>query len=207
MTTPLVKAHRILACGLGVFLILHFAIHLSAIGGVDIHLRGLMKFQGLYRNWLVEPLLIIAILGQIFIGARLLWRRWKSPTKGFWGWAQILSGAYLVFFFIIHTSAALSTRHIVGLDTNFYWAAGTLQVGGLKYFFAPYYFLGVLSVFTHLAAAIFFGWTGKGAVLSKVILFIGGIIASLIVCTFGGVFYDINIPVDYREYFEGFGIK
>ena len=204
MTLPLVKAHRILACGLGLFLISHFAIHLTAIGGAELHLNVLDKFQGVYRNLLIEPLLFLAIVTQIFIGAKLVWRRWKQPAKGFWGWAQILSGFYLIFFFILHTSAALSTRYLVGLDTNFYWAAGTLNVGALKYFFAPYYFLGVLSVFTHLAAAIYFGWSGKGKIASKLILLLGVIIASLIVCAFGGVFYDISLPPDYIDYYESF---
>jgi len=203
MRLSLKTTHRILACGLGLFLISHFAIHLTAIGGVELHLNVLDKFQGVYRNLLIEPLLFLAIVTQIFIGAKLVWRRWKQPAKGFWGWAQILSGFYLIFFFILHTSAALFTRYLVGLDTNFYWAAGTLNVGALKYFFAPYYFLGVLSVFTHLAAAIYFGWSGK--VVSKLVLLLGVIIAALIVSALSGVFYDITIPPEYKEYYESFG--
>jgi len=146
----------------------------------------------------------VAILLQIVIGTKLVLRRIKQPQKGFWEWAQILSGGYLAFFLIMHTSAALMTRYIIGLETNFYWAAGTLNVDPLQYFFTPYYFLGIISVFIHLAAAVFFGWTGKGVIASRTIMLLGFVIAVLIVSAFSGVFYSINLPTEYINYFESF---
>jgi len=204
MNFPLVKAHRILAAGLGIFIISHLIIHLMAIAGAEVHIVVLESSQWLYRNWLIEPLLVIAIIGQICVGAKLLWRRWKQPQKGFWGWAQILSGGYLAFFLIIHSSAALSTRYITGLDTNFYWAASTLNIYPLQYFFIPYYFFGILSVFLHLAAVVFFRWADKGVVVSRSILALGIVIALLIPATFSGAFYDIDLPLKYIEYFENY---
>lgn len=204
MSYTLVKAHRFVAVGLGLFIVSHFAIHLSAMGGVEVHLTWLKRAGWIYSNPIIEPLLIFAILVQVFIGTRLVRRRWKLPGKGFWGWAQIISGLYLAMFLLVHISAALITRYFVGLETNFYWAAGTLNVGGLKYIFAPYYFFGVLSVFTHLAAAMFFGWRGKGPYAIRLIFGFGFIIAAVIVATFAGVFYEINLPKKYIEYYESF---
>ncbi|MEO9970099.1 MAG: hypothetical protein ABJG15_09810 [Hyphomonadaceae bacterium] len=204
MQSRLVKAHRLIALGLVTFLITHLSIHLTAIAGPETHIALLTRFQIVYRNWLVEPLLIIAILVQIFIGGKLIWRRWKQPNKGFWGWTQILSGGYIAIFLIMHSSAALTTRYIVGLDTNFYWAASTLNIDPLQFFFAPYYFFGIVSIFAHLGAAMHFGWKGKGGIASWCVLGAGVIIAVLIVSTFGGVFYDIQLPTGYLEYFESY---
>ena len=202
MRLPLVKAHRVIAVGLGLFIITHLAVHLTAIGGPDIHIAALSKIQPVYRNWIIEPILVLAILTQVFIGGKLVWRRWKSPQKGFWGWTQILSGGYLAVFLLVHSSAALTTRYIVGLDTNFYWAASTLNIPPLQFFFAPYYMLGILSVFAHLAAAIYFGRGQRSTRFSGFIIGIGGTIAVIILAAFGGVFYDINIPQEYIDYFE-----
>jgi len=201
MPKSLVKAHRLLAILLGGFLVTHFAVHFSALGGAQQHLTLLKIVQGLYQNPIVEPLLILAIVTQLFLGVKLVGRRWKQPQKGFWSWAQIISGLYLAFFFILHTSAALITRHLVGLETNFYWVAGTLKVAPLQYFFFPYYFLGVLSVFTHFAAAIYFGWPQKGAVIAKLLVLLGAVAALIIVSTFGGALYPIDLPTDYTQYY------
>ena len=204
MRLPLVKAHRVIAVGLGLFILTHLAIHLTAIGGPDMHISVLSKIQPLYRNWVIEPILVLAILMQIFIGGKLVWRRWKSPQKRFWGWVQILSGGYLAFFLLIHSSAALGTRYIVGLDTNFYWAASTLNIAPLQYVFTPYYMLGIVSVFAHLAAAIYFGRGQKGARPSWIIIAVGSAVALIIVATFSGAVYDIKIPQDYLDHFESY---
>ena len=204
MNLSLVKAHRAIAVGLGVFIVSHLGVHLTAIGGPENHIKALTSVQGIYRNWIVEPLLVLAILAQIFIGAKLVWRRWRLPQKGFWGWVQILSGGYLALFLLIHSSAALTTRYLVGLETNFYWAAATLNIAPLQLFFAPYYTLGIVSVFAHLGAAIYFGRSQKSCFASWVILGIGIVTALAIVGAFGGVFYDIQIPPNYIEYFESY---
>ena len=204
MTLPLVKAHRVLAIGLGFFILTHLAIHLTAIGGPEMHIAILTWVQPAYRNWIIEPILVVAILAQIIIGGKLVWRRWKSPQKGFWGWTQILSGGYLAFFLLIHSSAALTTRYIVGLETNFYWAAATLNILPLQFFFTPYYMLGILSVFAHLAAAIYFGRGQKSARASWIIIGMGSAVALIIVASFSGAVYDIKIPQEYVDYFESF---
>jgi hypothetical protein len=201
MNQPWVKTHRILALLLGVFILSHLGIHLTALGGADMHIKVLSNVQPLYRNWIVEPLLIVAIIAQIFIGSKLLWRRWKQPQKTAWGWAQILSGIYIAIFLSIHSSAALITRYIIGLDTNFYWASATLNIAPLQYFFTPYYFFGVFSIFVHLAAAIHFGWEKSGKILSSLITVIGIFIGMLIILAFNGSLFAIDLPPEYIKLF------
>lgn len=204
MSAPLVKAHRFLAIGLGLFIVTHLAVHLSALNGPDTHIAILSKFQGIYRNWLIEPFLYFAIICQVFIGSKLVWRRCKQDQKGFWGWAQIISGSYLAMFMVLHGSAALITRHLIGLDTNFYWAAATLNIDPIRYIFAPYYMLGVMSVFVHLGAALHFGWGQRGKRYSPLFLLGGLIISSLIVAAFGGGFYEIILPGEVVDVFDNY---
>jgi succinate dehydrogenase/fumarate reductase cytochrome b subunit len=56
----LVRAHRILAVGLAVFILVHLATHLTAVMGPQAHVAVLKATQGLYRNPFVEPVLIAA---------------------------------------------------------------------------------------------------------------------------------------------------
>jgi len=204
MKISIVKVHRLLALLLLSFIISHLTIHLTAISDVDMHIYTLSSLRPFYVNWVIEPLLVGAIIMQIIIGFTLLKSRWKQEAKGFWGWVQILSGAYIAIFLVMHTSAALVTRYIVELDTNFYWAAGTLNIGKLPYMFTPYYFLAILSLFSHLAAAIHFGWAGKSYFISPIIMAVGVLIGGLIIMAFSGGFYEIQIPAEYREYYSNF---
>ena len=202
---PLVRAHRILAAGLAVFILGHLATHLTAVMGPQAHTHALKATQGLYRNPFVEPVLIAALLVQIVIGARLLARRWAQAEKGFWGWAQLLSGGYLIAFILIHSSAALMTRHVFGMDTDFYWAAATVNLAPFKYGFLPYYALGVMSVFTHLAAAVRFGWGERAVFLPAALIAVGVVVAGVILASFGGFLYPIDLPPANAAYFEKFG--
>ncbi|MCA3756695.1 MAG: hypothetical protein IM669_04120 [Phenylobacterium sp.] len=202
---PLVHAHRILAAGLAVFILGHLATHLTAVMGPQAHVAVLKETQGVYRNPVVEPVLIAALLVQIVIGARLLARRWAQAEKGFWGWAQLLSGGYLIAFILIHSSAALMTRHVFGMDTDFYWAAAPVNLAPFKYGFFPYYALGVISVFTHLAAAVQFGWGARAGILPVALIAVGVGVAGVILASFGGVLYPIDLPPANASYFEKFG--
>jgi len=201
MTIPLVKIHRFLAIFLGLFIAQHLGIHLLAIIGINFHLVTLATVGVIYKNWLVEPILVFAIIAQIVLGLNFVKKRWKEPSKGFWAWVQILSGCYLTFFLLMHTSAALITRYQIGLETNFYWAAGTLHLAPVKYFFAPYYFLAIFSIFAHIAAALSFRMKSQ---LPIAILVFGMIVALTIIATFSGAFYEITLPQDYIENFKAY---
>jgi hypothetical protein len=201
----LVRAHRILAAGLALFILGHLATHLTAVAGPQMHKQVLGATQGLYRNPFVEPVLIVALLTQIVIGGRLLARRWGEADKGFWGWAQLLSGGYLIAFILIHSSAALSTRHVFGMDTDFYWAAATVNLAPFKYGFFPYYALGVISVFTHLAAAVRFGWGERAGWAPPALIALGVAVATVILASLGGALYPIDPPPANAAYFEKFG--
>ncbi len=200
------KLHKTLAIVLGFFLITHIGVHIFTIGGPETHQRALETVQWLYRNRYVEPFLLLAIILQIFTGIKFVARRWREQNKSLWSWLQIISGIYLVLFFSLHTSAALMARHVFDLDTNFYWAAGTVLNKPLLWFFRPYYFFGIVAVFIHIAAALYFNmadtarrlWITRGMILSAII------IATLIVASLSGAFYKINMPKEYIDFYNAY---
>lgn len=199
------KLHRATAIILGVFIVSHLIVHLFALGGIEAHLKALNAVQWIYRNPLGESLLVIAILTQIVTGLKRL--KAKRKNKTVWAKAQVFSGLYLMGFLIIHTSAAIFTHSIFGLETDFYWAAGSMNISPVKFFFWPYYFFAVLSVFVHFACALHFGWPGKFGVVRKGLPWLGGIIALTIILTFTGTFYDVPITENVLEYYrKNFGI-
>ena len=96
-----------------------------------------------------------------------------------------------------HTAAALVQRFVVGLDTNFYWAAAVVRTQPFVYFFVPYYLLAVASSSVHLryalrrrfplrtnTAALWFG--------------LGGALGSWILLGLMGLSVDFEIPPAYR---------
>ncbi|NNC37950.1 MAG: hypothetical protein EX271_08040 [Acidimicrobiales bacterium] len=200
--------HRMTAGLLGLFILTHLGVHLTALISKEAHFKALDIVQVPYRHPVGETILILAILTQIFTGFKRLKIKRKSKDK--WARAQVLSGIYLVFFLLLHSSAALYTHHIFGIDTDFYWAAGSMHFSPIKYGFAIYYFLAVTAVFVHLAAALHFGWKGSSGRLEKTISITGALVAGLIIFAFWGVLYDITIPADtaayYEKYFGIFGL-
>ncbi len=198
-------AHRALALILGLFILSHFAAHLLALGGPEAHEAALKILQQVYRNRFVEPLLALAFLVQIIIGARFVMRRWREPQKTFWAWAQILSGGYIAFFVLMHFSSALMARHAFGIDTNFYWPGGTLVTAPLKYVFAPYYFLAALAFYTHIGAALHFNLQGAAAIWAPRILAGAGVAYGVtVVLIFSGALFPFTLPPEYADYFAGY---
>ncbi|EAQ30735.1 membrane protein, putative [Erythrobacter sp. NAP1] len=193
------QAHRRLALFIGLFLAVHFAAHFSAVGSIAAQDLVLRWGRAVYRVPVIEAALVLALAVQVVLGIGLLRRITKRSRKDFWHWVQFASGCYLVYFIVMHTSAALITRLAFGLDTNFYWAAGTLVLDPLRYGFAPYYVLAVMAITGHLLAALHFR---KARRWHKPALALGPLAGVAIVLAYGGAFYAIELPAEHHVYFE-----
>jgi hypothetical protein len=177
---------------LGAFGVLHLANHWFTPLGPHWHLEVQAVLRWLYRNPIVEPVLLGSILVQVATGT-ILWYETRAhkgaaqPALRKW---RRWSGAYLAFFLVAHTTAALVQRYVVALDSNFYWAAAVLR-WPLALWFVPYYSLGIMSFVVHVAAAVsprrVNAWACVGA-LSCVVI-IGGL---------SGWFATFEIPTEYR---------
>lgn len=190
--------HRCGAIILILFVLTHLAVHLTATLSPHAHTFSLSLVQTAYRHPITEGALIAIILTQIISGASRL------RFRGARGWArlQVISGGYLLLFLTLHTGAALYTRYLFGLETDFYWAAGSLHFEPIRYGFAVYYFTAILAVFTHLAAALHFGWDAAPRGLKLGLIGLGSMVALSILAAFSGQLYPIDIPPETAAYYE-----
>ena len=143
--------HRLTAIPVAAFAVLHVAIHLAALGGVEAHVNFMRVARLAYRAPLVEPLFLLCVATQVGTGLRLLVRGWARRGGGIR--AQALAGGYLAGFLLLHVGAVLLGRGVLHLDTNFYFAAAGLHVSPPRFFFRPYYVLAVVAIAAHLGCA------------------------------------------------------
>ena len=113
---------------------------------------------------------------------------------------QVLSGAYLATFVVIHVSAVLAGRYF-GLDTDFRFAAAGFHVSPWTWFFAPYYFLAVASLTTHVGCALYWHASNSLARYRRALLagfvaigVVGGIAIDL---SLAGRLFAVDIPTAY----------
>lgn len=138
------------ACLLAVFVGVHLTNHLTVLISPATHIAFMKVARLVYRNPIVESVLLTAVFLQIITGLRLVGSIWRIP-KGDWGRLYVVSGLYLAFFLLIHVSAVLLGRYIFHLDTNLYFGAAGLNQFPLLLFFVPYYSLAILAFFAHMA--------------------------------------------------------
>lgn len=200
------KIHRAGACVLGAFLTLHLFNHLLAVGSPEAHIQFMDAFRAVYRNRVVEIILLLCAASQIASGLTFVRRRWRDRHQGL-DLLQLGSGLYLSFFLLVHVGAVLAGRMRFGLDTNFYYAAAGMHVLPYRYFFLPYYFLAVLAVAIHLARAL--RWLAQDRLSAPAmraaitLLSVCGVMAAtLIVAAFAGGLYDISVPAKYLATFQ-----
>jgi succinate dehydrogenase/fumarate reductase cytochrome b subunit len=193
--------HRWSAIILAAFLILHIGNHLAGLAGQNWHVAFMAAAREIYRNRFVEPLLLLVILWQAVSGLTLLWRV-RKQTRDVLGWMQQLSGLYLSVFLLIHVGAVLSGRLILGLDTDFRFAAAGFHVWPFIWFFAPYYFLAVLSLFVHAGCGLYWNLQTLTMRVRQSILAgfcIAGFTAGLLIMlSLAGSLYPVDIPHAYR---------
>jgi uncharacterized membrane protein YhaH (DUF805 family) len=195
----ILNLHRWTGIFVALFLFSHIAVHLLALAGPDTHNAALKSVQWLYRNPVIEPLLILALLFQIGLGIRLAIRRWREPGKSGWAKLQLASGFYLTYFTVNHSGAALYTRYVGKLDTNFWWVSGPLHHPTMQGFFYPYYALAVLSVGAHLGAVLHFRGKNRAA---RIALWGTTPIVLAYWSSFGGWLYPVTLKADYRAFYD-----
>ena len=195
--------HRATALLIAAFVAVHLANHLCALAGVDAHLAFMATARRLYRHRYVEPPLLAACALQLCTGATLVARGWRA-RRGLVPWLQAGSGMYLVLFVLVHVAAVLYGRLVLGLDTNFYYAAAGMHAPPWAAFFAPYYFLAVVALCTHVGCALH--WHAppglRTAVLSLSVA-TGVISGAAIVLALAGAWYPLRIPMRYQATYGG----
>ncbi|MFS0489206.1 hypothetical protein [Leadbetterella byssophila] len=194
------KLHYFSGIVLSIFITLHLLNHLGSIWGAEVHIQSMNYIRKLYRNIVVETLLLCSVSIQIFSGLRLVYKR-KTLKLSFFQIIQNYSGLYLSFFLLVHLSAIMVGRYYLKLDTNFYFGVAGLNTFPINLFFIPYYALALISVFTHLAV-VHKTKTSIRIISPQAQFYIIMILGTLITI---GIFYGltshfqgIDIPEEYR---------
>jgi succinate dehydrogenase/fumarate reductase cytochrome b subunit len=202
------RLHRIAAGVVGMYALVHVVNHVAALGGIAKHIAFMRAVRHVTRIPAVEALLLVCVMVQAGSGMWMLLRRKRQgPRRLPFDRLQAWSGGYLAFFLAVHVVSVLAGRAVLGLDTNFYFAAAGLNIRPYPLFFAPYYGLAVAALFIHLACALRrrlpaalplatrdrAAWAGIAA---------GAMLAVLIVAAFSGALFPIDLPPAYRATFS-----
>ena len=196
------RIHRLSATVVLAFALVHIANHLTALAGAPSHIAFMNSARLIYRIPAVEAILLAAVGVQVVSGSSLAILGWKQRQE-FVAWLQATAGLYLVLFLTIHVGAVLSGRALFHLDTNFYFAAAGFHVRPFQWFFAPYYFLAVIALFSHVACATYWHMADAGKNTKRLAMTLpiamGLVLALLIVMSFAGAFFPVDVPTEYKR--------
>jgi succinate dehydrogenase/fumarate reductase cytochrome b subunit len=193
--------HRTTAVIVTIFVTVHVANHVAALASVAAHLHFMEQARMVYRQPVVEAGLLLCVAMQAVSGLWLV-QSGRKTRSGLIASLQAASGSYLALFLIIHIAAILFGRAVFGLDTNFHFAAAGLHVRPFQYLFAPYYFLAVLALFTHLGCAI--SWYVSQTLCARAFflalaLCVGTVISTLVLAALMGKIYPYEVPQKYKN--------
>lgn len=201
--TNLQKIHRMSAIGIGIFTFAHLFNHLLAAHSIKLHIEVMNLLRVIYYYPIIEVLLVISIVIQAFTGIQL-YRKNRKHLHSRIAKLQAYSGLYLAFFLIAHTTATIGGNWFFQIDTNFYFAATTVNLFPYILFFVPYYFLAVTSFFTHIACGLS-KYIAKNYDLKTAQRFVyasmalGAITAMVILLAFSGMLYEFELPEVYKN--------
>jgi hypothetical protein len=152
----LAMAHAVSACAiLAVFLLMHLGNHLVGLWSGAAHIEVMSVVRRVYRNAVVEPVLVALIAFQIVSGVLLLRRRLAGPSDVY-SVIQALTGFYVAVYFVGHMIAAFSAR-VAGTDPNWNWLTDHDQ--GLLYHLSgsallAHYWVGPVALVAHVACGL-----------------------------------------------------
>jgi hypothetical protein len=153
---PLRVAHGVSALALVMtFLTLHIANHLMFPVGEGTYNAVMKVFRHVYRNDILQPLVVALFLFQVGTGLFFVWRLTAAPSDRFRTF-QIASGIYLAVYVLGHMdSVFIFARTYLGIDTGWSFATGA-PTGVVKdpwnIRLLPHYWLGVFFILAHLAS-------------------------------------------------------
>lgn len=138
-----------------VFLCGHIANHFFGLAGPSAHKSVAKVLRYIYRQPVVEPLLLAAFIFQVVSGGYLAWRLTAKAMDGFRTF-QTASGVFLMVFVVSHINAVfVLARNYLNIDSNWGFATGAptgLIQDAWNVRLVPLYGFAVFFVLSHLAA-------------------------------------------------------
>jgi hypothetical protein len=145
------KIHRASGMIIACFILVHLFNHLCSVLSEEQHIQLMKVLRVGYRNIVAETILLSAVIIQVISGFKLF-SSTRNIEHTLIDKLQRLTGLYLAFFLLFHTSAVLAGRMVLNLDTNFYFGVAGINTFPFNLFFVPYYSLAIFSFFGHLSA-------------------------------------------------------
>lgn len=139
-----------------VFLAPHLFNHLLGILGTDVHKSVMDTLRVVYRNGVLEPVIIVTFFFQILSGLVLI--RPKTVTRAdLLDALQTASGAYLSLFIASHINSVFTLARYFGTDTDYAWAVAEpvgLLADPWSIRLLPHYSLAVFLLIAHLGCGL-----------------------------------------------------
>jgi len=150
-------AHGVAGVIVLLFVTFHLFNHLFGLISPEAHTAVMEVGRQVYRAPFVEPVLVVALLFQVFSGLRLAWS-WSVHSVDAYRIVQIGSGVFLAVFILGHLNAVfIFARTYAGIDTGWAFASGD-PVGMLydpwSIRLLPHYAIGVFFVLAHLVSGL-----------------------------------------------------
>ena len=160
-TTPVRHRRLALAHGLSAVAILllfvgpHIVNHLTGFWNGPVHIEVMEAVRRVYRDDIVQPILLALIGFQILSGTALARRRMGMPSD-FLGTVQTMSGIYVGVYFLAHVTAVFAARY-AGTDTNWNWLTrpnNSMLVSLSNLRLIAHYWVGPIAIVTHVACGL-----------------------------------------------------
>ena len=149
------RLHYISGVTLALFTLIHLANHLLGLWGINAYTEFMHAARTIYRNPVIEFVLLLAVFLQLSSGITLIRKRTKRTNMSRAERLRVYSGIYLAFFLVVHVFVVLFYRG-KGIDTNFYFACLGFNIFPVVFIFIPYYGAGIMSVFIHLGVVHYY---------------------------------------------------
>jgi hypothetical protein len=150
-------AHGVAGAVVLLYVLFHVTNHLFGLLGPAWHATVMNVGRHVYRQRVIEPILVLLLVFQVGTGARLAWA-WSANRSDFYRTFQVASGFYLAVFMIGHmNSVFVYARRFLKIQTD--WNFGIGAPTGLIHDawnirLLPHYWLGVFFVLAHLASGV-----------------------------------------------------
>jgi hypothetical protein len=152
----LAVAHGVSALAiLLLFVAPHIGNHLAGFWSGPVHIAIMNVVRRVYRNDIVQPVLLALIGFQILSGTILVRRRMRMPSDIF-GTVQTMCGAYIGVYFLAHMTAVFAARY-AEIDTNWAWLTrpnDSLLASLSKLRLIAHYWVGPIAIVAHVACGL-----------------------------------------------------
>jgi hypothetical protein len=152
----LALAHGVSACAiLLLFIGPHIVNHVTGFWNGPAHIEVMNAVRRIYRDDIVQPMLLALICFQILSGTALARRRMRMPSD-LLGTVQTMSGAFVGIYFLAHMTAVFVARD-AGTDTNWSWLTrpnNSMLVSLSSLRLIAHYWIGPIAIFTHVGCGL-----------------------------------------------------